>query len=54
MSTAALFTAAGIAEVKPRLLLPPYILGRLAGYGSIIYACHAAADIDRILHGIVS
>ncbi len=55
LSTAALFTAAGIAEVKPRLLLPPYILGRLAGYGSLLYACHAAAtDIDKLLHGIVS
>jgi len=55
MSTAALFTAAGIAGVKPRLLLPPYILGRLAGYGSLIYACHAAsADIDKLLHGVLS
>ena len=55
LSTAALFTAAGIAEVNPRLLLPPYILGRLVGYGSILYACNAAAaDINKLLHGVVS
>jgi membrane protein YqaA with SNARE-associated domain len=55
LSTAALFTAAGIAEIKPRLLLPPYVLGRLAGYGSIIYACHAAApDLGAVLHGALS
>lgn len=55
LSTAALFTAAGLAKVRPRLLLPPYVLGRLAGYGSILYACNAAAaDLNKILHGVAS
>ena len=42
LSTAALFTAAGLAHVPRRQVIPPFFVGKLAGYAVILSGADAA------------
>lgn len=51
LSTTALFTAAGLAKVRKRFVLPPFFLGNLFGDGALLisgkYAIHNFKDMYR-------
>ena len=55
LSTTALFSAAGMAKIRPRLLLPPFFVGKFASDAVMLfsgrYALHSVADV---VHGVFS
>ena len=55
LSTTALFTAAGIARVKPWHILPPFFCGRLITDGVMVYTGkYAAGNVSGLLQGQLS
>jgi hypothetical protein len=55
LSTTALFTAVGIARVKPWYILPPFFFGRLVTDGVMVYTGkYAAGNFSDWLHGQMS
>ncbi len=52
LSTSPLFLGAAMSGVKRRIVFPPFFLGKLLGYGFILYAGRREAmDIEGMLHG---
>jgi membrane protein YqaA with SNARE-associated domain len=55
LSTTALFTAAGMAKVKPSRTLPPYFCGKFLSNAVMIFAgLYAAANFKDLVHGTYS
>jgi len=55
LSTTALFTAAGIARVKPWYILPAFFCGRLITDGVMVYTGkYAAGNVSGLLQGQLS
>src|SRR5664279_2017460 len=55
LSTTALFTAAGVAKVKPSHMVPPYFSGKFVSDAVMIFAgLYAAANFKDLVHGTVS
>jgi len=52
ISTSPLFLAAGISGIKRREIFPPFVLGKLFGYGLILYAGRRASkDLSSLFSG---
>src|SRR5664279_4697361 len=52
LSTTALFTAAGVAKVKPSHTVPPYFWGKFLSDAVMIFAgLYAAANYKNLAHG---
>jgi len=55
LSTTALFTAAGMAHVNPRNILPGFGIGKFLGDAWVLFTAKATADeATNLLHGKVS
>jgi membrane protein YqaA with SNARE-associated domain len=55
LSTTALFTAAGMAKVKLRHLLPPFFLGKLTSYSVLIWTGqYVATDPEGLFSGMLT
>jgi membrane protein YqaA with SNARE-associated domain len=55
LSTTALFTAAGVAKVKPSRTLPPFFCGKFLSDAVMIFTgLYAAANFKDLVHGSVS
>lgn len=55
ISTSPLFTAAGIAKVRPAKILPPFVLGKLISDAVVIFTGrYAASDVTQMMHGSFS
>ena len=55
LSTTALFTAAGVAKVKPSHTLPPFFCGKFLSDAVMIFTgLYAAANFKDFVHGSVS
>jgi len=55
LSTTALFTAAGVAKVKPSHTLPPYFCGKFLSNAVMIFTgLYAAANFKGLIHGTYS
>lgn len=52
LSTTALFTAAGLAKVKRRLIIPPFFLGNFVGDAILVFSGkHAFQSVGEIFKG---
>jgi membrane protein YqaA with SNARE-associated domain len=52
LSTTALFTAAGVARVNPKYILPPFFCGRLFTDGVMVYTGKfGAGNLSGLIHG---
>lgn len=52
LSTTALFTAVGVAKVKPLHTVPPYFCGKLLSHAATIFTgLYAAANLTNLVHG---
>jgi membrane protein YqaA with SNARE-associated domain len=55
LSTTALFTAAGVAKVKPSHMLPPFFCGKFLSYAVMIFTgLYAAANYKDLMLGAIS
>ena len=55
LSTTALFTAAGVAKVKPSRTVPPYFCGKFLSNAVMIFTgLYAAANFKGLMHGTYS
>ena len=55
LPTTPLFTAAGLAKVKPYHIVPPFFVGKWISDAIMVYTGeHAASSLDDILHGTMS
>lgn len=55
ISTTPLFTAAGVAKVKPGKILPPFICGKFVSDAVVLFTGrYAASDITGMIHGTFS
>jgi len=55
LSTTALFTAAGMAQVNPWNILPGFAIGKFLGDAWVLFTAKATADeATNLLHGKVS
>jgi membrane protein YqaA with SNARE-associated domain len=55
LSTTALFTAAGVAKVKPSRTVPPYFCGKFLSDAVMIFTgLYAAANFKDLVHGSYS
>lgn len=55
ISTSPLFTAAGIAKVKPKKILPPFVCGKFVSDAVVIFAGRSTVgDVTDMLHGTFS
>lgn len=54
-STTALFSAAGIAKLSRKLLVPPFAIGKLISYAVLLHSSRAAAvSVRDLVHGALS
>lgn len=54
-STTALFSAAGIAQLSRRLLVPPFAIGKLISYAVLLHSSRAAAvSVRDLFQGALS
>jgi hypothetical protein len=55
LSTTALFTAASMARVNPKYILPAFFGGRLITDGALVYSGkYAATNVSGLVHGQLS
>jgi membrane protein DedA with SNARE-associated domain len=55
LSTTALFTAAGVAKVKPSHTVPPFFCGKFLSDAVMIFTgLYAAANFEDLVHGSFS
>ena len=55
LSTTALFTAAGIAKIRPLLIIPPFFVGKFTSDAVMVFTGrYAAANAGDIVHGTFS
>jgi len=55
LSTTALFSAAGVARIRPVQILPPFFVGKFASDALMVFTGHyAATNLADIVHGTFS